>query len=168
MSEAPAPAPASEGAGIKLSASHRISERWLAGLVAVLLCGLFVSWFILSIQLPTAFFSDGVGPAMFPKLISGIGAILAVVMLVSAITISNRIRYIEFGKLWTTLGFVLLLPIYAALMNATGFYVASLTSLPLIILLAGGRSWLMLVSAPILFCLFVYICFEMAMGVPVP
>lgn len=131
-----------------------------------MVCFLAFSWIAwLSRDFPPALNPVDVGPGKVPLLAACMGMICSVVLFFQAGRIASTIEFqrpaaVASGML-VMMGYVLLIPI-------AGFYAASLLVVPLLMLVGGERRPVRLILCSAGFVLFIYLCFQLLLGVEFP
>lgn len=142
-----------------------LSEKKATRAVALVCLFAFgwVAW--LSRDFPPPLNAVDVGPGQVPMLAACLGMICSIVLFLQAGPIASQIQLqrpaaVAFGMLVIT-GYVLLIP-YA------GFYCVSVFAVPLLMLIGGERHPLRLILCSAGFVLFIYLCFQLTLGVEFP
>ncbi|HLU04825.1 MAG TPA: tripartite tricarboxylate transporter TctB family protein [Advenella sp.] len=134
--------------------------------VFAVVCFVAFSWIAwLSREFPPALNPVDVGPGKVPMLVAGLGIICSVVLFFQAARIASNIEIqrpaaVASGML-VMMGYVLLIPI-------AGFYAVSLFAVPLLMLVGGERRPVRLILCSAGFVLFIYLCFQLLLGVEFP
>ncbi|WP_161495300.1 tripartite tricarboxylate transporter TctB family protein [Advenella sp. S44] len=134
--------------------------------VVAILCLLAFGWIAwLSHGFPPPLNPVDVGPGKVPTLIAYLGMICSVVLFVQAGRITTRIELrrpaaVASGML-VIAGYVLLIPF-------VGFYITSVFAVPALMLVGGERRPLRLLLSSTGFVLFIYLCFQLLLGVEFP
>ena len=123
----------------------------------------WVAW--LSRDFPPALNPVDVGPGKVPLLAACMGMICSVVLFFQAGRIASSIEFqrpaaVASGML-VIVGYVLLIPI-------VGFYAVSLLAIPLLMLVGGERRPVRLILCSAGFVFFIYLCFQLLLGVEFP
>lgn len=144
-----------------------------AGSIAIGSIAIGVGFLILSLLfihqaslLPGPLAEDEVGPARFPYILGGIGAALAVILIVQEWLRRTRAKGEAEAFSWRSLAMIGLCVAYVVAIAWIGYYVATVVWLCAAVACLGGR-WLAPVTAAA-FAAFVYVVFELTLGVPLP
>lgn len=143
----------------------RLCEKQYTKLLAAV-CFVAFSWVAwLSLEFPPALNPVDVGPGKVPLIAASLGIICSIVLFFQAARIASNIEIqrpaaVVSGML-VIVGYVLLIPI-------TGFYAVSLFAVPLLMLVGGERRPVRLILCSAGFVFFIYLCFQLLLGVEFP
>ena len=123
-------------------------DRWIA-LAFLLLCLVYgyTAWFMMDGSLPPFMRRNPVWPSTFPKVLSILGALVAIVVLVTqgppAPPKDDEIDYRRLGdyKITQAIGLILLMVAYAAVLRPLGFIPATVLFLTLGAVILGERKF---------------------------
>lgn len=148
----------------------RLVNVWLcektATRVVAILCLFAFGWIAwLSLAFPPPLNPVDVGPGRVPSFVAYLGMICSIVLFVQAGHIHNKIELrrpaaVGAGMLVIT-GYVLLIPL-------VGFYITSVFAVPALMLVGGERRPLRLLLSSAGFVIFIYLCFQLLLGVVFP
>lgn len=142
-----------------------ICEKKYTRVLAILcfLAFIWIAW--LSRDFPSALNPVDVGPGKVPLLAACMGMICSIVLFFQASRIASSIEFqrpaaVASGML-VMVGYVLLIPV-------VGFYAVSLLAVPLLMLIGGERRAVRLILCTAGFVFFIYLCFQLLLGVEFP
>jgi len=143
----------------------RLPVRVCTRLVAIICFAAFV-WVIWAAQsLPVAFNPVDVGPARVPTLAALLGLVCCVLLFLQAGRLSDPI---ELGRPLSVAAGALILLAYVLAMPRVGFYPASFVAAALLMLAGGERRLWLIAGFAVGFCVFIYLCFDLILGVQFP
>lgn len=110
---------------------------------------------------------------LFPYLIGGIILVISIFMIIQgwikeAKTQTKDSSQIEFNKIIDVGTLLIYCLIYIVLLEPLGFFIVTPVCLVFCLWFFGLRKWLELSMIPILTTAFIYLCFEILMGVHLP
>lgn len=134
--------------------------------VVVSICFAAFVWVIWSAQsLPAAFNPADVGPSRLPILAASLGLLCSALIFVNAGRLSEPV---QIDRPLNVLAGALTILAYVLAMPRVGFYPASLVAVVLLMLAGGHRRIVTLVGFALGFCAFIYLGFELVLGVHFP
>jgi putative tricarboxylic transport membrane protein len=125
-------------------------------------------WFLYEAsKFPTNENSVDMGPAAFPQVLAGLVILFSVLLIITSLIKRSNVR-INAKRFKNILYSIAFLIIYGIAVPYIGFYIATILFIPIMLTLAGERSWKSIVSVTIVFELFAFTVFETILNVPLP
>lgn len=147
------------------SPTIRFCEKKSTRLISII-CFVGFAWVAwLSRSFPPPFNPADVGPGEVPSLAAYVGMTCSVLMFIVAGRFTGRL---ELRRPKSVLSGILVISGYVVLIPFLGFYVMSGVAVPLLMLAGGEHRPLRLVLAAAGFDLFIYLCFQLLLGVQFP
>ena len=110
-----------------------------------------------------------VGPGAFPKIFAALAVALSLLVIFYGMQkLKDYSNSVEIKRHANVLGFVLLVLVYAALMNILGYFLTTAILFPSLLFVAGERKWKKLVFISAGFVVFAKVVFDILLGVPLP